>query len=223
MVFKAFRAKMQQHMTDMLKDTNNLFEVEIDKDQLWNLYLDSFPAGTNEIFRKRREHDCSYCKHFIKNIGNMVVIKDNKVTTIWDFDAGNNTFQPVVDALAAFIKKHAVTNVYVSKNSVIGTEKNFEDTPEHVYEWNHLCFTLPKQFVDRTGKSEGEIKGEFRAVRDVFKRSLDEISAESVETVLDLIAQNSLYKGEEWKNVLTEFLKHKKVYAKLTKESDKDN
>ena len=39
----------------------------VDKDEMYNLYLDSFPVGTNAIYRTRREHDCSCCRGFIKN------------------------------------------------------------------------------------------------------------------------------------------------------------
>lgn len=30
------------------------------------------PAGTNPIFRERTEHDCSCCRNFVKNLGNVV-------------------------------------------------------------------------------------------------------------------------------------------------------
>ena len=81
MEFTEMRDKLMEHFNEMVKDIDHLFEVAVDKDELWNLYLDSFPAGTNEIYRERRWHDCSCCRQFIKTIGNAVVIKDNKITT----------------------------------------------------------------------------------------------------------------------------------------------
>ena len=76
MDFSEFKTLFQNNFVELTEDVNTLFEVEVDKDELWNLYLDSFPEGTNEIFRERREYDCSCCRHFIKNFGNVVVIKD---------------------------------------------------------------------------------------------------------------------------------------------------
>lgn len=124
MEFKRFKKALQEHFVEMTKDATHLFEVAVDKDELWNLYLDSFPAGTNEIYRERREYDCSCCRQFIKTIGNAVVIKDNAAHTIWDLDGLGTTFQPVADALSAYIKSNAVSNVYVSQERKIGTDKN---------------------------------------------------------------------------------------------------
>lgn len=222
MDFITMRTMLQKHFAKMTKDVDHLFEVEVDKDELWNLYLDSFPAGTNEIYRERREYDCSCCRHFVKTIGNAVVIKNNKVETIWDFTTGDTTFQPVLDALSAYIKSKAVTNVYVSKIKNIGTDHNFEKTDKGVKQWDHFYLELPDKFVDKSYRSEGDIKGGFRDTKNVFRRSLEEISKEAILTVLELIAQNSLYKGAEWKSALNELLKYKKEYVKVPEE-DKNN
>jgi hypothetical protein len=196
-----------------------LFEVNVDKDELWNTYLESFPVGTNDIYRERSEHDCSACRQFIKAIGNAVIIKDNVITTIWDFNANDDIYQPVIDKLAAFIKSHAVSDIYVSKFKKIGTLKNYEEMENgQIHEWTHFYLELPDKFVDKSARSVGDIKGGFRDTRNVFKRSLDEIDMDAVDTILELITSNTLYKGEEWKGALTEFRKYKKAYDKLTDE-----
>lgn len=222
MEFTGFKKALQEHFAELTKDATHLFEVAVDKDELWNLYLDSFPAGTNEIYRERREYDCSCCRHFIKTIGNAIVIKDNAVHTIWDLEGLGTTFQPVSDALSAYIKSHAVTDVYVSQEKKVGTDKNYEECNGQINTYEHFYLELPDKFVFDKRRSAGDIKGTFRDTRNVFKRSLDEITQESIETVLELIMQNSLYKGEEWKAVLTEFLRYKKDYEKLATAEEKE-
>ena len=222
MDFSEFKKLFQKNFEEMTKDADNLFEVAIDKDEFWNLYLDSFPAGTNEVYRNRREYDCSCCRHFIKSIGNAVVIKNNKIRTMWDFVTGDDTFQPVINTLNKYLLSKYVTDVYVSKFKNVGTDNNYEEINGQIHEWEHFYLRLPNKFVDNTNKSIGEIQGEFRDTRNVFKRSLDEINEDAINTVLELIASNSLYRGEEWKAVLEKFLEYKKQYDKLPTE-DKDN
>lgn len=221
MEFKKFKTEMQKHFKKITKDVNTLFEVEVDKDELWSLYLNSFPEGTNEIFRNRSEHDCSCCRQFIKNFGNVIAIENGIITNIWEFETNSETYQPVVNALSQYIKSKNVSNIYVSKIKKIGTNFNFEINTKTPIKWEHFYIELEDKFVDKTSKSEGEIKGENRDLRNVFKRSLDEITIESVEVVIELISQNSLYRGEEWLNNLKEFLNYKKKYQKLT-EIEKD-
>lgn len=224
MEFKEFKVLFQENFRKLVQDADCLFEVNVDKDELWNLYLDSFPQGTNEVYRERREFDCSCCRQFIKNIGNAVIIKNNQVKTIWDFETSDSTYQPVVNALSEYIKSKAVSDIYVSKFKKIGTDKNFEETENgKITEWQHFYLELPDRFTDTSNRSEGDIKGSHRDTRNVFKRSLEEITEESLLTVLELISQNSLYKGEEWKGVLTEFLKYKKQYDKLQTFDEKEN
>lgn len=217
MEFKQFKQRLQDNFATLTKDATHLFEVEVDKDEMWNVYLESFPPQFNKIFRERREHDCSCCRQFIKNIGNAVVIKDNKITSIWDFEIDSEEYSPSVKAMSQYIHSKVVSNIYVSKFNAIGTDSNFELLSDgKQMKWEHFYLQLPTKFVDKSSRSEGDIKGGFRDIRNVFKRSLDEISQDSVETVLELILSNTLYKGEEWKSQLQEFLKHKKEYSKLT-------
>lgn len=220
--FMKFKKALQKHFDEMQKEATRLFEVNVDKDELWNTYLDSFPTGTNEIYRERREHDCSCCRQFIKNIGSAVTIKDNQIHTIWELNLGDTTYQPVCDALDTFVKAHTVTDIYTTKFPKIGTDFNFEEINGKSHQWDHLFLELPSKFVNRSSRSNEEVKGQFRDTRNVFKRSLDEITMEALDTILELINSNTLYKGEEWKGVLTEFKKYKKEYDKLTSDTEKD-
>lgn len=224
MNFKNFKKALQENFAKMTEEAACLFEVDVDKDEMWNLYLDSFPAGANKIYRERREHDCSCCRQFIRNIGNAVVIKDNKIHTIWDLELNDQAYQQVADKLAEYIRSHAVCDVYVSHDKKIGTDQNHEQMESgEIKTWDHFHLVLPDKFVSRRNRSIGEIKGKFRDTRNVFKRSLDEITEESVMTVLELIAQNSLYKGEEWAAPLSEFLKYKREYMQISDATEKEN
>ena len=216
MSFVQMRNQLIEHFNAMTKNVNYLFEVEVDKDELWNLYLDSFTSGTNEIFRVRRKHDCSCCRHFIKTFGNVVTIENNIVTTIWDFKSDDTIYQPVLDALSAYIKSHNVSNVYFSNTKEIGVLNNYEELENgQIHEWSHFFVEVPSKFVNKIGRSIGDIKGEYRDTKNVFYRSLEEISLEAIDVVLELIRSNSLYRGAEWLSALEKFRKYKEQYMKL--------
>lgn len=223
MEFKEFRNMISDHFKTMTKNVDTLFEVGVDKDEMWNTYLDSFPIGTNEIFRKRREYDCSCCRQFVKQIGSVVVIKNNELETIWDLGIHDDKFEPVAKAMSDFVRRHCVTDVYVSKFKKVGTEYNYEQYEDGTMKkWEHFHIILDDKFVDKTARSIGDIKGGFRDTKNVFKRSLDEISMDALDTVLELINSNTLYKGEEWKTVLMEFKRYKKEYEKLNSDDVRD-
>lgn len=219
-MFKNFVNAIQKNLQQMSKDSSRLFTVNVDTDELYNLYLDSFPAGTNEIYRERREYDCSCCRHFIRDVGNVVSIKNGELHTIWDIDpVSEDKYNVVADALDAYVKQKAISGVFFKKEKRIGTPNNREMLPTgEINKYEHFFVDLPEICIykEMYGHTlEGDLS-QFRDIRNVFKRSLDEISKEAVDTVLELIAQNSLYKGAEWKRQLTEFKNYQKEYGKLT-------
>ena len=221
-MFRDFVKAIQKNLQQMSKDSSRLFTVNVDTDELYNLYLDSFPAGTNEIYRERREYDCSCCRHFIRDVGNVVSIKNGELHTIWGINpVSDDKYNVVAAALDAYVKQKAVSGVFLKKEKRIGIPENREMLPTgKINKYEHFFVDLPEIciFKECYGHTlEGDLS-QFRDVRNVFKRSLDEISKEAVDTVLELIAQNSLYKGAEWKKQLTEFKNYQKEYGKLTDE-----
>ena len=221
-MFRDFVKAIQKNLQQMSKDSSRLFTVNVDTEELYNLYLDSFPAGTNEIYRERREYDCSCCRHFIRDIGNVVSIKNGELHTIWGINpVSDDKYNVVAAALDAYVKHKAVSGVFLKKEKRIGTPENREMLPTgKINKYEHFFVDLPEIciFNEYYGHTlEGDLS-QFRDIRNVFKRSLDEISKEAVDTVLELIAQNSLYKGAEWKKQLTEFKNYQKEYGKLTDE-----
>lgn len=222
MEFKEFKEVFLEHVENMLKHRSTLFTVDLDKDKLWELYLESFPPGTNEIYRERREFDCSCCSNFIKTFGNVVTIENSKRTNIWDFKVDSPKYQPVVTALSSFVNSHVVNNVFVTEIAIFGTHNNKELLEDgSVHTWNHFSVKLPARFVSQSSETIGTQISQLRDTKNVFRRSLEEISKEAIETVLDLIGQKSLYKGDEWHSVLTEFSSlHSKYYQLTEKEKD---
>ena len=233
--FETFRDLMVKHFTDDIGDSL-LFTVDIDKDELWNLYLDSFPEGTNPVYRTRREYDCSCCRSFMREIGGVVWIDDNfNKHSIFAFDTQSEIFQPVVDALAVYVESKQITGLYLyndrDNRKTVGVVSSLEKNDETggVTRWKHYYLPLnPRQiFVRgprRWGVSEtiGSVISNYNSSHDVFKRSLEEISEDAVDTLLELNASNSLYRGQEWQHALNAF-KLNKLALNVLDQDQKEN
>lgn len=196
---------------------HQLFTVSVNKDEMWELYLDSFPPGTNEIYKTRREYDCNCCKSFLRRVGNVVCINDDlELVSIWDTTI-DDVFQPVVDALSAFVKQNVIQNMFLSTEPVAGVDVTRDLSPEStVTSWQHLFVKLPKQYV-HTSKAESveSVLGKKASDYQVFSRSMQELTTDAGKTVLELIDSNSIYRGEEHKSAVQEFIKEKTAYDSI--------
>ena len=77
MDFQTIKTAVAAQFAKMAKA--KLLRVSLNKDTLWEEYLNAFPAGTNPMYRERTEHDCTCCKQFIRAVGDIVAIIDGKV------------------------------------------------------------------------------------------------------------------------------------------------
>lgn len=216
MTFIKMREAFLDNFNKKIASNNHLFEVGLDKDKLWDLYLNAFPKEYNPLFRERTRHDCSSCRHFIKNFGNVVAINPDtyEIETIWDVKVSPE-YQPSFDTMAEYIRSNAISDVFVSKQKRIGTKENYEFCDGTTHTFNHFYVDLPNKLIDSSRDSVETIKGDARAVKSVFKRSLEEITEGATLVVLDLIADNSLYRGLEWQKALNAFAEYQSKYATI--------
>lgn len=224
MDFHKFNDAVIRNFENMKK--HDLFYTNVDKDAMWNTYLDSFPEGTNEIYRQRRHYDCSCCRQFVKTMGNVVAIVDNNLVSIWDIDVVE-PFATVASAMSEFVKSKKIDNIFLHTERHVGTEKSFENSDNGVITWNHFYVSLTKGRSNDsefycTGVQIGPRQSEAKSTHDVFLRSLKEITRVSVDTTLELISQNSIYRGAEHKFAVDSFSKLLNKFNKL-KENEKDN
>lgn len=221
MSFHKVREKLKENIEKMMADSDHLFTVNADGEELYDKYLESFDPEYNPMFRERTEHDCSECRLFIKRLGGLVAIKDNKVQSIWDFEPDDNAYDKVVKNLSEHVKSHAVNSVFLSETKRVGVMENFEMMEDgSVNKWEHFYADLDAKFVENKNRIPTKLN-DLNTKATTFKRALDEISIDAVMTVIELSESNTLYKGQEYLSNLKSFLEHKLSYDKLTDKTEK--
>lgn len=199
--FEVFADAVRARFDEIAKD--QLYVVGSDSDEIWATYLAAFPPGTNPMFRQRTEHDCSCCRHFIRAIGNVVGIQNGALVSVWDLNGLPAQYQAVADAMSAYVKALPISDVFVTPLNIAGQPLSHErrgDGP--VIAWRHFAAAPPARFVSRDGD---QIRGDARTTHAMMKRAVEELRPEAVEDVLGMIAENAIYRGEEFRRAVAEF------------------
>lgn len=207
MNFKSFAAAIATRFAQL--SGHELFHVNISGQAVWDHYLASFPPGADPIFKTRTQHNGSYDRHFVRTLGNVVAITDdNKLMTLWDIPNLEPPYNTVAASVSELIRTAtAIDRVFRTSERTIGHRSNVAQLPDGTtHQFTHFIAGI----YDRhrvADKSVDTVIGELRARAHVFERGLVEITPEAVETVLDLIDQKSLYRGDEFETVLRMFQK----------------
>lgn len=223
MTFVEMRDKLIEHFNEMVSDGATLFTVKLDKDELWETYLNSFTDEQNPIFRVRREYDCSCCRHFVKQIGNVVTIKDGILGTIWDIPElyTDPDYGCMLDNMGAYIRQQAITdgiadgieNVFLSKEAKIGVHHNFAQYPGgERHKFNHFYLELPERYVVKDTIARNAKLNEYKTGMEAFERALKEIDMGALDTVIDLCESNNLYQGNAYYKMVKAFRDYKIEY-----------
>ena len=235
MNFHDFKAPVQAQFKRMTQ--HDLFCVDVTGDELWQHYLASFPEGTNPIYRKRAEHDCSCCRQFVKTVGGVVAIVDGHIQSIWDAnfreDATTNetAYRAVADGMAALVKSKAIDRPFLHWEKRVGTNKNYSKAADGplgpVETFHHFYVEIPwaknegKNFFC-PGKDIPTKIGELKSTRDLYLRGLSTITRDALDTVIELIANKSLYRGEEYLHAVKAFSQMKASFDSLPDQESRE-
>ena len=198
----------------MLKSGYPVFRMNISGEDLWNCYLNEIPEDYNPIFRERRLFDGNYDKNFIRRIGNLVILHpDLSIETLWDFET-ETFFDDVREKLANLVRHAGIHNQFLEKERIAGHTPNHDEKNPEIL-WKHFFVNLPDALVS---KNQEEMLSETLDAYNVFKRTMREVDPADIDTVLELIAENALYRGAEFKDKLVSWRELKKKYDALPDE-----
>lgn len=196
---------------DAMRQSGKLLATATDRDTIWSTYLDAFSDAT------RQEHNCNCCKSFIRQVGNAVIIKpDLSLVSVWDVPVNEipEEYRASILALSAYVKSQPITGLFLLTEKEVGKDRNFSEKWQVIFE--HFHANIPAEL---SSDRMPTIAGNFRATKEVFMRGLQEITTDAVQTVKELIAQNSLYRGADYAHMIEELGKCQKEFV-LTTEKD---
>lgn len=215
--FKPFAQAVHKQFESMSK--HELFVVDISGDDLFAAYLAAFPEGTNPIFRERTEHDCSCCKNFIRNIGNVVAIIEGQILSIWEtvvLEDVAEEYKVVAETLGKAVRNAPIKSLFRATEHQYGAESTVELRDGVTKRWNHFHGKIAnKHFL----KDPGSVIGEYNTSVGVFKRGLEELKQDAFTTVIDLIQSNNLYRGAEFMPQVASFAGVQSKYIELSPEA----
>lgn len=99
MEFVKFKRAVHAQFNQLAAGADMLFLTNVDKDALWDCYLNSFPE------EERQSHNCNNCKNIISDIMvELSPLKDNKVVTMWENLQLDEPYATVARNLDALVK-----------------------------------------------------------------------------------------------------------------------
>jgi hypothetical protein len=204
-LFVDFSKAVHSRFSEMSK--GELFVVEAD--DIFDRYLAAYPDGTNPIFRTRTEYDCQCCKQFVRRLGVVVSIKNGEMVTVWGNLDVSDPFKVVADTLDQYIRSLPIKTVFRTKEHGYGADHTYDSKTTDRYNHFHGEVNNKHHSTDADTK-----RSEQEAIFQVFQRGLKEIRLNDIETIIGLIDDNGLYRGEEHKPALLGFRELMKGYLK---------
>ena len=172
-----------------------LFTTNVEN--LYDIFLANLPEEA------RQHYNCHECRRFVNTYGGLVTIDDEGYThpVMWML-AGSAFFINAVEQVRSAVMNAKVTGVFLTKEKRLGVPKTGM--------WHHMAVDIPRgdcrfKHIDRLlspGQKMAEKKEEYR----MLMRACAAYKKETVETAVNLLRSNSLYRSEKILGIAEWFL-----------------
>lgn len=237
-------SKMLQEQFNRMCATGKLFRSKVTGDQIWEAYIKGFGVDSKFRDPESSVHRCNQCKHFFHRYGNIVAIaEDMSIMTMFDGPT-TDEYKESFRLMSELLKKSEIADVfvetfdYLNKAVYARVKRNDEFfalnldhnvkrytreeaakfgvvQPNETRTFNHFCVKVPNSFISMTPESVESLQAVHRENKNIFKRGLEEIPADTLQLVIDLIGQGSLLNGDAHKFKVVQFLEFVKSYANV--------
>ena len=190
--FKPFAQTINARLTELSK--HELYTT-VKGDYLWHSYLGAFPEGTDPVYKTNTEHNCNCCKNFVRNFGPLVAIIDGKKQSIWAVKGLEYPYNVVAERLNDLVSVSPITGVFRTVENSYGAEQTTQLLEDKTtIRWNHFYGKVAKRHFNTAPDAA---RGEINTSAQVFERGLNELTADALSQVVELIESNNLYRGAE--------------------------
>ena len=200
--FAKFNKQVQDKFNTFVAEGRVLLVMDVPKEELWDAYLESFPAEANKVLRERREYDCNCCKHFIHHMAGVVAIVDDELISIWDFVPGY-PFVESVTSMKELVLAAPIKGLFIHNDTKCAAYH--DQTHSHFHIDRIPTTSFSRHIATDRDTSDKMFKG--------ILRSLEEISVDACDEVLSLVGE--IYRGAEMATDVSAFRGAAVKYAAL--------
>lgn len=166
-------------------------------ENLYDIFLNNLPEEA------RQHYNCHACRNFVNRYGGLVSVgSDGEILSVmWWFDAPE-FFHDAVKAVYEAVKSAKITGVFITSDKRLGIPKTGT--------WYHMAVDTPKNMIHNkrlftADQVMAEKKQDFLMLRNATKK----YKKETVESAVNLLRSNSLYRSEKILGIAEWFLQLK--------------
>lgn len=195
--YEALLEYIKKSFNECINDAESLFTT--DAKNLYDIFLNNLP------YEARQHYNCNTCRNFVERYGNLVTISKHgiKHPVMWTFTTtACPFFTNAIIALYDTVRAAKVTGVFIPDQHKLGVPRTGE--------WTHMAVTVPKRMVNKSKIHTAEqVMAEKKEDFKMLTNAINKYKLATIETAVNLLRSNSLYRSEKHLGIAEWFLKVK--------------